>query len=237
MSGDLGSLIIFRNYVLYRWLDGQHAWVDLVCQWTFCLPERGWSWAGSSSGGPYPYHVCIYRSFPWVCSVSSEKSSWVFSLEYACLSSFLETEWEKGAGSLPLSFRVSIYSPYFRFYTPYSPSTVPEELTQVPQWALHVSCRNKRGVTPLPSGICAPMQSPPIPPVCSSALPVPATCPLLIQKLSVGIRPSASLCCPVAHHCFLPFRNVLRHSVCCHVFPCLHRLVNVWLFLFLYGCL
>ena len=118
MSGDLGSLIIFRSYVLNRWLDGQHACVD--CLSVDVPVEGGWSWAGSSSGGLYPYHVCICRSFPWVCSVSSEKSLWVFSLEYACLSSFLETEWEKGSGSLPLSFRVSIFSVLYSILTFYS---------------------------------------------------------------------------------------------------------------------
>ena len=225
MSGDLGSLIIFRSYVLNRWLDGQHAWVD--CLSVDVAVEGGWSWAGSSSGGLYPYHVCICRSFPWVCSVSSEKSLWVFSLEDACLSSFLETEWEKGSGSLPLSFRVSIYSPYFQFCTPYSPSTVPEELTQVPQWALHVSYRKKRDVTPLPSGICAFMQSPPVPAVCSSAFPVPATCPRLIRKLSVGTRPSASCAAMWLTTASCLSKMCWGGSVCCHVFPCLHRLVNV----------
>lgn len=79
MSEDLSYLIISKNYALISML-----------RWNLSnskLPCRGsWSWAGSSIEGLYPYHVCICRSFPWVCSASIEEGSLVSILGVSAVS-------------------------------------------------------------------------------------------------------------------------------------------------------
>lgn len=100
-----------------------------------------------------------------------QKSSWVFSLRCAWLPGFLEAGWGKGAASLPLSIRVSIYSPYFQFCTPYSPSIVPDELTQNPHGHLKPPAGTSKVWWPhCPQGLCshAVSTSPPLRTPCAA---------------------------------------------------------------------
>lgn len=184
--------------------------------------EGGRSWAGSSSGGLYPYHVCIYRSFPWVCCFFRKE---FLSLQSrVCLFIKLPRNRmrKKGLAIYLLVSEFPFISPIFSVL--YSILTFYSAWGADPSSPVGTSCflQEQARCDPTAQWDLCPHAVSTSPSCVQLCLPCPRNLPTSYPELSVGIRPSASLCCRVAPRCFLPFRNVLRYSICCRVFPGSH---------------